>query len=499
MGRKPASARGRAAPVPPGAVVIEGGPVRLSFTSDELRFGRRDRAGAPQLVVRRESGAELIDIIIELRSGDLPVLERPLAHFPPEALEEVFKPFAEALQRAAVEDWSPTSSADIAGMGLSVMVAADPKLLKPLGFRLSEQGARADLTRLATGKVRERDLLKLVHDPSVLDGEMARSSAPGTVLAFDPAADDSARRFALIWIPSDAGGRWFKRQHDRIGGHSITELIDDAFVRRLPARTREVVEAIVRELDLQEFVDVDRLELLWKSIAGRGAPSAFEAVANRAWERVAAVQHFFSGGRFAVALARAQLSLGRPPARSGVTPRDPAFDGRMHRLEGFEAEALRDAVCKLVEAWEFAVGELADAFRDAAWASGDRDLYDAALKAMPDRPPACLTAFKRAGVDKGVADSAAREMKVATELRNLWTHRGERLDDRFFQLAGVARADSLSLCGRAVPIDDHGGLALTDAGMRSVAHRVGRSISDLAAELARLAPTSGGGKMGEQP
>lgn len=480
-------------------VVIEGGPVRLVFAQDEMRFGRRDRAGAPQLVIRREDGAELIDIVIEIRTDGLPTLERPVAHFPPEAMEEVFKPVVEAIQQAAKEDWSPTSAAELVELGLVVMVAAQPELLKPLGFKVHERGMRMDMTRIAKGKVRERDLLRLIHDPDVLDSDLARTAPPGTVLACDPQSDDPTRRFALIWIPHEGAGLWLKRQYDRFGGRSLAELVDDVFVRRLPARTRDVVEVIVRELDLREFVDVERLQQLWKTIAGRGEPSPFEAVSNRAWERVQAIEHFFSAGRFAAALARAHLAVDRPDAARGVPIRDPAFDARIHRLEGFESESLRDAICKLVEAWEFAVGELGEAFQDACWASGDRDAYDRSSKATSDHPADCLAAFKRAGVDKRVVEPAARELKVAAELRNLWTHRGTRLDDRFFRLIGTPRAESVVVCGRTLQLDAEGGVALTDAAMRSVAHRVGRSIADLAAELARVAPAAAGDQLNREP
>jgi hypothetical protein len=456
-----------------------------------MRFGRRDRAGAPQLVIRREDGAELIDIVIEIQTGDLPALERPVAHFPPEAFEEVFKPMVEAIQQAAREDWSPTSAAELTELGLVVVFASQPELLKPLGLKVHERGVRIDLTRLATGKVRGRDLQRLIHDPAVLDSEAVRSGAPGTVLAFDPTSEDPARRFGLLWIPSGEGGLWIKRQYDRFGGRPLTELVDDLIVRRLPTRTREVVEVIVRELDLREFVDVERLEGLWKAIAGRGAPSPFEAASNRAWERVQAIEHFFSAGRFAAALARAHLAAGRPDPALGVSVRDPAFDARIHRLEGFESESIRDAICKLVEAWEFSVGELGEAFQDACWASGNRDTYDRSGKATSDHPTDCLTTFKRAGVDKALVEAATRDLKVAAELRNLWTHRGTRLDDRFFRLVGLQRSVPIVLCGRALQVDIEGGLVLTDAAMRSVAHRVGRSIADLAAELARVAPMPG--------
>lgn len=490
MGRKRTKNLPAAASAPPEGFVIEGGPVRLVLAPDAMRFGRRDRAGAPQLVIRREDGAELIDVVILIQTGDLPTLERPIAHFPPEAMEEVFRPFIEAIQQAALEDWSPTSPSELAEAGLVVMVAAKPELLKPLGFRIGDRGARLDLTRIAKGKVLERDLLRLIHAPDVLDADLARTAPPGTVLAFDPESDDPTRRFGLIWIQREDGGLWLKRQYDRFGGRPLTELVDDMFVRRLPPRTRAVVEVIVRELDLREFVDVERLETLWKQIAGRGDPSPFEAASNRAWERVQAIEHFFSAGRFAAALARAHLASGRPDAAPISAVRDPAFDARIHRLEGFESESLRDAICKLVEAWEFSVGELGEAYQDACWASGNRDFYDRSAKATSDHPTDCLAAFKRAGVDKRVVESAARDLKVASELRNLWTHRGTRLDDRFFRLIGQARSESVVLCGRTLQVDADGGLALTDAAMRSVAHRVGRSIADLAAELARNAPAA---------
>lgn len=489
MGRRRAGGPPAEATATPEEFVLEGGPVRFVLARDAMRFGRRDRAGAPQLVIRREEGAELIDIVIEIQTGALPALERPIAHFPPEAVEEVFKPFVEAIQQAAREDWSLTSPAELAEAGMAVMVSTKADL-EPLGLKVGERGVRMDLTRLAKGKVRKRDLRRMIHDPEVLNSELARKAPPGTVQAFDASSAEPATRFALLWIEREGGGLWLKRDHDRLGGRPITELVDDLFVRRLPARTREVVEVIVRELGLREFVEVERIEKLWKSVAGRDQPSPFEAVSNRAWERVQAIEHFFSAGRFAAALARAHLAVGRPESEPGVAIRDPAFDARIHRLEGFEAESLRDAICKLVEAWEFSVGELGEAFQNACWASGNREAYDRSAKATSDHPADCLAAFKRAGVDKQCVDSAARELKVAAELRNLWTHRGTRLDDRFFRLIGTPRGGSVVLCGRTLGLDEAGGVLLTDAAMRSVAHRVGRSIADLAAELARVAPAS---------
>lgn len=487
MGRKRRSKEPTEKVAPQDGFVIEGGPIRLSFGAGAMRFGRRDRAGAPQLVIRREEGAELIDIVIEIETGDLPTLERPIAHFPPEAMEEVFKPFVEAIQESVRQDWSPTSPSELGEAGLVVMVA-EPELLAPLGLKVHEGGARMDLTRLAKGKVRKRDLLPLIHDPAVLDTDLARTAPPGTVLAFDPGSEDSSGKLSLVWIQRGEGGLWLKRPYDQLGGRPLTELVDDVFVRRLPPRTREVVQVIVGELGLQEFVDVTRLEQLWKKIAGRGEPSPFEAVSNRAWQRVQAIEHFFSAGRFAAALARAHLAVGRPVAVAGVSVHDPVFDARMHRLEGFEAESLRDAICKLVEAWEFAIGELGEALRDACWASGDRDAYDRSSKATSDHPENCLATFKRAGVDRRLVEAAQKELKVAAELRNLWTHRGTRLDERFFRLIGTPRTDSVVVCGRTLPLDADGGVVLNDAAMRSVAHRVGRSIADLAAELARIAP-----------
>lgn len=500
MTRKPRTRRPGALPPVPAeqeGFVVEGGPVRLSMSADELRFGRRDRVGAPQLVIRRETGAELIDVVIEMQSGELPILQRPIAHFPPEALQEVFKPVVDALQQSIREDWSLTSPAEIAELGLVVMVAAKPELLQPLGLKPHDRGVRMDLTRLAAGKVGKKHLRALIHDADVLDTENARTAPPGTVIAFDPTSEDKSSRLALLWIPTETGGIWLKRPYDRIGGRPFAEFVDDVFVRRLPPRTRAAVEIIVRELDLGEFVDVERLERLWKDLAGRPSPSVFEAVTNRAWERVVAIEHFFSAGRFAAALARAHLAVGRPEGPSAGAVRDPAFEGRMHRLEGFEAESLRDAICKLVEAWEFAIGELAEAYQAAAWASGKRAAYDAAAKASPDRPTECLAAFKRAGVERTIIDAAARDMKVVTELRNLWTHRGIALDDRFFRLIGAPRGDTVTLCGRTLALDADGGLALTDSSMRAVAHRVGRSISDIAAGLARLAIPDVDGREGD--
>ena len=49
--------------------------------------------------------------------------------------------------------------------------------------------------------------------------------------------------------------------------------------------------------------------------------------------------------------------------------------------------------------------------------------------------------------------SAAADLKVAAELRNMWTHRGVALDDWFFRTSGIARAEVVTMYGRAVAVD----------------------------------------------
>lgn len=397
------------------------GPLRLDVAKERILISRVDKQVPQQLVVRPHETHECIELAI-MSSDDGSTSERVIARTQLLNLNKSLD-FIVAPMREAVVKKRPITVEELEREDYSILLIEE-EYWQTLLARVTGQDGIPDFSPARMEELAPELLEKVgdsLYKPGLLNVLVEYDDTSQPLLAVAD-FENPSKMLWVRWDPAAKAWMAFRFIPDSIPLLDVQKMgeLMSAQAKRAP-RFIYFLHEFVQELQLEEWIDFVQLSSVHKQIlAALDGFGSFQALAYDYHMNIYETEHHHNLNKLSTQIAVSNL------------PQSPTVE----RLNDVHRGQTDFALRTLVERTEIVLGRFKRHLTEILAKGTDQTLHKKVASLSPGNPEQCLDAFKLVGVSANLIQEIKDAIRIPTQLRHMWTHRGRRIDAKFFSLIG---------------------------------------------------------------